>query len=163
MLNNPVSNPKTMKGKIFLLFAALSTISLSAFSQAHRIIVDSASAGKSGKAPDDSLQPSIIYAKVEVESTYPGGIQGWRNFLNEHLTYPKKAQKKKIEGTVVVQFIVDKDGTVSDIEAISGPDELKEVSTQAIKESGKWIPARQNGRAVKSYKKQPITFRLTNG
>jgi protein TonB len=152
-----------MKGKTLLILALLYTVTLPAFSQAHRIVVDSASAGKPGAVQDDSLQLSKVYAKVEVESTYPGGTQGWINFLRAHLTYPKKAERKKIEGTVVVQFIVDKDGTVSDIEAISGPEELKEVSTQVIKESGKWIPARQNGRTVKSYKKQPITFRLTDG
>ena len=66
----------------------------------------------------------------------------------------------EIQGTVVVQFIVDKEGNVSDVEAISGPNELREEAVRVIKKSGKWTPAIQNGRQVKSYKKQPIKFRL---
>ena len=61
---------------------------------------------------------------------------------------------------MVVQFIVDKAGTVSDVEAISGPQELRDEAVRVIKKSGKWTPAVQNGRQVKSYKKQPITFKL---
>ena len=59
-----------------------------------------------------------------------------------------------------MQFIVDKEGAVSDVEAISGPNELRAEAIRVIKKSGKWEPAVQNGRKVKSYKKQPITFRL---
>jgi protein TonB len=49
---------------------------------------------------------------------------------------------------------------VSDVEAIQGPNELRGEAIRVIKKSGKWEPAVQNGRKVKSYKKQPITFRL---
>ena len=100
------------------------------------------------------------YAKVEVESGFPGGQAGWIRFLNTHLVYPPKAVRKKIEGTVLLQFIVGKDGVLSDIEAESGPDLLKEAALNVIKESPRWVPAVQNGKKVKSYKKQPITFRI---
>jgi protein TonB len=60
----------------------------------------------------------------------------------------------------VVQFIVDKEGMVSDVQAISGPEELRKEAERVIKKSGKWTPAVQNGRQVKSYKKQPIVFQL---
>jgi protein TonB len=68
----------------------------------------------------------------------------------------------EILGTVVVQFIVDKEGNVSDVSAISGPSEggLRDEAVRVIKKSGKWTPAVQNGRQVKSYKKQPIVFKL---
>jgi protein TonB len=63
-----------------------------------------------------------------------------------------------------VQFIVDMEGKVSNVEAISGPETggLREEAVNVIKKSGRWEPAIQNGRKVKSYKKQPITFRLAN-
>jgi len=76
------------------------------------------------------------------------------------LKYPQEAQDNEIQGAVVVQFIVDKGGMVSDVEAISGPQELRDEAVRVIKKSGKWTPAVQNGRQVKSYKKQPIVFRL---
>ncbi|GAO41470.1 energy transducer TonB [Flavihumibacter petaseus] len=100
------------------------------------------------------------FTKVEIESEYPGGASAWQRYLNKSLRYPQEAIDQEIQGTVVVQFIVDKEGNVSDVEAVSGPKELHDEAVRVIKKSGKWTPAVQNGRQVKSYKKQPITFRL---
>ena len=61
----------------------------------------------------------------------------------------------------MVQFIVDKEGSLSDIKAISGPKELQEESIRVVKESGKWIPAVQNGKKVRAYKRQPIIYKLS--
>ena len=100
------------------------------------------------------------FTKVEIESEYPGGASAWQRYLNKSLRYPQEAIDAEIQGTVVVQFIVDKGGNVSDVEAISGPKELRDEAVRVIKKSGSWTPAVQNGRQVKSYKKQPIVFRL---
>jgi protein TonB len=100
------------------------------------------------------------FTKVEIESEYPGGAAAWQRYLNRNLRYPQEAIDNEIQGAVVVQFIVDKEGNVSDVEAISGPNELRAEAVRVIKKSGKWTPAVQNGRQVKSYKKQPIVFRL---
>jgi len=97
------------------------------------------------------------FTKVEIESQYPGGPQAWQRYLNRSLRYPPV---EDIQGTIVVQFIVDQEGNVSNVEAISGPEELRAEAVRVIKKSGKWTPAIQNGRQVKSYKKQPIVFRL---
>jgi periplasmic protein TonB len=97
------------------------------------------------------------FTKVEIPSEYPGGPTAWQRFLSRNLRFPPLDD---IQGTVVVQFIVDKDGTVSEVEAISGPEELRAESVRVIKKSGKWTPAIQNGHQVKSIKKQPIIFRL---
>lgn len=101
-----------------------------------------------------------IILKVEIESEYPGGPAAWQRFLYKNLRYPQEAIDNEIQGAVVVQFIVDKEGNVSDIEAVSGPVELRAEAVRVIKKSGKWTPAIQNGRKVKSYKKQPIGFRI---
>jgi protein TonB len=100
------------------------------------------------------------FTKVEIESEYPGGASAWQRYLNKNLRYPQDAIDNEIQGTIVVQFIVDKAGSVSDVEAISGPKELRDEAVRVIKKSGTWTPAVQNGRQVKSYKKQPIVFRL---
>jgi protein TonB len=102
------------------------------------------------------------FTKVEIESEFPGGAAAWLRYLNKNLRYPDDAVNNEIQGTVVVQFIVDKEGNVSDVTAISGPDNggLRDEAVRVIKKSGKWTPAVQNGRQVKSYKKQPIVFRL---
>ncbi len=106
------------------------------------------------------LKPDSVFMVVEIESDFPGGQAAWIRFLNTHLVYPPKAVRKNIQGTVVLRFIVGKDGVLSDIEAQSGPDLLKEAALNVIKESPRWVPAIQNGKKVKSYKMQPITFRI---
>jgi protein TonB len=112
------------------------------------------------KKDDEDYDKTFI--KVEKESEYPTGIPGWQRYLNKYLHYPDEAINNEIHGTVVVQFIVDKEGNVSDVQAVSGPEQggLREEAVRVIKKSGKWTPAVQNGRLVKSYKKQPITFTI---
>src|SRR6202048_4994398 len=102
------------------------------------------------------------FTKVEIESEYPGGPAAWLRYLNKNFRYPDEAVNNEIQGTVVVQFIVDKEGNVSDVSAISGPTDggLRDEAVRVIKKSGKWTPAVQNGRQVKSYKKQPIVVKL---
>jgi periplasmic protein TonB len=112
------------------------------------------------EAPKDNTDYDKTFTKVEIESDYPGGTAAWQRYLQKNLQYPEEAQNAEVQGQVVVKFIVDKEGKVSDVEAISGPNELREEAMRVIRKSGAWTPAVQNGRKVKSYKSQPINFRL---
>ncbi|MGZ5248055.1 MAG: energy transducer TonB [Flavitalea sp.] len=112
------------------------------------------------EAPPVPENENKVWEKVEIESEFPGGLASWKRFLIKTLNYPEDAIEEEVSGTVVVQFIVDQEGNVSEVEAISGPDLLKAEAIRVIKKSGKWTAAIQNGRKVKSYKKQPMTFRL---
>jgi protein TonB len=104
------------------------------------------------------------FMKVEIESEYPGGRAAWQRFLNKNFRFPDDALNEGIQGAVMVQFIVDRDGNVSDVHVVSGPDKggLREEAIRVIAKSGKWIPGVQNGRQVKSYKNQPIIFMLAS-
>jgi len=102
-----------------------------------------------------------VFEKFEIESEFPGGPNAWMTFLNTHLVYPQKAIREKIEGTVLLGFIVNKDGTISDLKALSGHPFLQEAALKVMLESPKWKPSIQNGRLVNSYKKQPIVFSLS--
>jgi protein TonB len=112
-----------------------------------------------GPQKEDKEEDQILL-KVEIESEYPGGTAAWQRFLYKNIRYPQEAVDQGIQGFVVVQFIVDKEGNVSNVEAVSGPQELRAEAVRVIKKSGKWTPAIQNGNKVKSYKKQPIGFRM---
>jgi periplasmic protein TonB len=101
-----------------------------------------------------------VFQKVEIESDYPGGKVAWQRFLNRNLRFPPV---EDVQGTVIVQFIVGKDGSVSNVEAVSGPDELRAEAVRVIRKSGKWTPAIQNGHQVISQKRQPIIFRFETG
>lgn len=111
---------------------------------------------KKDDAADDG-----IWRKVEIESEYPGGMPAWQRFLNRNLHFPDEALEKGVDGFVTVQFIVDQEGVVSNVLAVSGPEELRAEAIRVIKKSGKWTPAIQNGHKVKSYKRQPIGFRIS--
>jgi protein TonB len=105
-----------------------------------------------------------IFLVTEIDASYPGGVPAWARFLSKNLRYPDEAQAAGIQGPVLVQFIVDKEGNVSDVQAVSGPTEggLRDEAIRVIKKSGKWVPAIQNGRNVKSYKRQPVIFKIAD-
>jgi TonB family protein len=102
----------------------------------------------------------VVFTKVDVEAEYPGGHQAWENYLQKNLRYPDAAINKEIQGQVMMEFIVRKNGEVTNIRVVSGPEELRQSSIDVIKASGKWIPAKQNGIVVDSYKRQPINYKL---
>ena len=105
-----------------------------------------------------------IFEKVDVEASFPGGIPAWRKFLEKNLdaNVPIKDLPKKTKNftqTAVCQFIVCKDGSICDIKVVNDvlPSIKKEVE-RVIALSGQWEPAEQNGKKVKAYRKQPVTF-----
>ncbi len=101
------------------------------------------------------------YTKAQLEPEFPGGQQGWTNYLAEHLKYPSEAAKKEIQGTVLMQFIVMEDGTIRDIRVLNSPDTiLSKACLAVVQQSGHWLPATRDGKKVIGYKRQPIIFRL---
>jgi periplasmic protein TonB len=110
--------------------------------------------------PKKSEGTQSPFIPVEIESSYPGGMDAWKRFLIQHFHTPEQAISKGIQGTVIVEFVVDLEGNLGNVQAISGPEELKAEAVKVIRESGRWIPAIQNGRAVKSVKRQPIVVRF---
>jgi protein TonB len=102
-----------------------------------------------------------VFEKVEVEAGFPGGEREWRKYLERNLDANTPIENNAPEGsyTVVVQFIVDKEGNISDVKALSSHGYgMEEEAVRVIKKGPKWVPAIQNGRNVKAYRKQPITY-----
>ena len=103
-----------------------------------------------------------VFVKVEKESEFKGGIKQWSAYLTKNLRYPEVAIQTNTAGMGVVSFIVGTDGSVNDIFLFKSLEySLDDESVRMIKESPKWEPAHQNGKKVKSYKRQPIVFSLT--
>lgn len=111
--------------------------------------------------PDSTTSENRIFEKVDFEATFPGGLPAWKKHLEKNLkpTVPIDNGAPVGNYTVVVQFIVDKEGVVSDIKALTnfGYGMEQEV-IRVIQKGPRWLAANQNGRKVKAYRKQPITF-----
>jgi len=113
-----------------------------------------------------------VFQKVEIEAEFPGGGGAWQKFVTREIERNiDELQDDGRSGTVVVQFIVDKEGQVSEVRALpcgeagvanclSSGSKLAEVAVNAIRRGPKWKPAVQNGRNVKAYRRQPVTFQL---
>ena len=114
-----------------------------------------------------------VFQKVEIEAEFPGGNAGWTKFVTREIERNiDELQDDGKSGTAVIQFIVDKEGKVSEVRALPcgeagvgnclGPGtKLAEVAVNAIRRGPAWKPAVQNGRNVKAYRRQPVTFQLS--
>jgi len=109
----------------------------------------------------DTLIDDPAFEKVDIEAGFPGGDPAWKKFLEKNLRGDVATENGAPAGIymVLVQFIVDKEGNLSDIKPLTnwGYGMEKEV-LRLLKISPKWSPAIQNGRAVKAYRKQPVTY-----
>lgn len=98
---------------------------------------------------------------VEHMPTFPGGMDAFYNYVSKNIEFPRKAKFNNVSGKVFVQFIIDKDGTVTDVKAIKGIGfGCDEAAIEVLENSPKWNPGKQRGRAVKVRMVLPITFRL---
>jgi protein TonB len=113
-----------------------------------------------------------VFQKVEIDAEFPGGTNGWTRYVTREIERNiDELQDDGRSGTVVVLFIVDKEGGVSEVRALPCSEagvgnclppnsKLAEIAVNAIKKGPKWKPAVQNGRNVKAYRRQPVTFQL---
>jgi hypothetical protein len=103
--------------------------------------------------------PDKVFTKVEVEASFPGGLQAWTKYISEAIMDSIGRFTNRDYGTCVIRFIVNVDGKVSDVIATTMKGtELAKVSINAIKHGPKWIPASQNGKPVAAYRLQPVTL-----
>ena len=114
--------------------------------------------------PNDKpvIQEGEVFTVVEEMPQFPGGMGEAMRFLAKNIRYPAEAQKAKIEGRVIVRFVVNRDGKVSDAEVVRGvsPD-LDAEALRVVSMMPEWIPGKQRGKAVDVKFTMPIMFRLS--
>lgn len=110
---------------------------------------------------EKGITKESVFTRVEREAEFPGGLDGWRIYLEDNLNPDVPVNLKAPVGTyrVEVRFIVNEDGSISDIRAMTnhGYGMEREV-VRILKKGPKWIPAVQYGRNIKAYRMQPVTF-----
>lgn len=111
--------------------------------------------------PKEDEDPPI-FLTVQIQAKFPGGDEAWRKYISREIErYMDELQEEGKAGSCTVQFVVDKDGTISEVEALTMKgSKLAEIAVNAIRKGPKWSPAENNGKKVKAYRKQPVTFQL---
>jgi protein TonB len=105
-----------------------------------------------------------IFEKVEIEASFKGGEGAWKKYLERNLNANAPIDNGAPEGsyTVYIQFVVSKDGSISDVKPLTNHGYGMEAeAVRVVKKGPAWVPAVQNGRSVNAYRKQPITFQVT--
>ena len=114
-----------------------------------------------GEYGDEDTGEDEVFTVVEEVPTFPGGMSALKRWLSKNLKYPMIAQENGIQGTVMVQFVVWKDGTIKDVQLVRGVDaSLDKEATRLVKAMPKWKPGKQRGRAVSARFTLPVTFKL---
>ena len=114
-------------------------------------------------ANESSAQDTKVYETVEQMPEFPGGMEALVNYLQENVKYPEQAAKNKVQGRVLVQFIVDKTGQVGDVKVVrSVNEELDAEAVRVVKSMPDFIPGRQDGKAVSVWFTLPISFKLNS-
>lgn len=103
-----------------------------------------------------------IFDVTEIQPYPPGGMEGWNKYLSENISYPQQAKSMGIEGTVIVAFVINSDGSISNPEILRGiGGGADEEAIRVVQNSPNWIPAKQKGRVVNSRMRLPIRFKLS--
>ena len=115
------------------------------------------------KVTEPTAQDNKVYQSVEVMPEFPGGVMEMMKFLQMNIQYPPMAAANKIDGRVVVQFIVDKTGKVGDVKVVrSVNDELDAEAVRVVKSMPDFTPGQQDGKPVSVWYTLPISFKLQN-
>lgn len=106
-------------------------------------------------------EDTTIYNNVEVMPSYPGDMAECYMFVARQMHYPEEAEEKGIEGRVLIRFVVEKDGRLTNFEVIETPDPLlSDEALRVLKQMPQWIPAKNKGKDVRCRYSMPILFRL---
>lgn len=111
---------------------------------------------------EDSPEEEVadeVFSVVEEMPSFPGGNAEFYEYVSKNLKYPKKAIKANVEGKVIVRFVVDENGDISDVEVLKGIGyDCDEEAVRVLQSSPDWKPGKQRGRNVKVRVMVPLTF-----
>ena len=114
------------------------------------------------KSEDEGVQEEqTIFTVVEQEASFPGGLEELGKYLAKSIKYPQQARETGTKGKVILTFVVERDGSITDIKVLrdigSG---CGEEAKRVVSEMPKWQPAKQRGKAVRQQFNLPVTFNL---
>lgn len=110
---------------------------------------------------EEEISEEVIFTVVEDQPSYPGGEEARIRYLQENLRYPQMAREAGIQGTVFVTFVVERDGSVTDVRVLRGiGGGCDEEAVRVVQNMPRWNPGRQRGQPVRVQFNMPIRFVL---
>lgn len=111
--------------------------------------------------PKHVVEETKIFTVVEQMPMYPGGDAALMGYLRDNIKYPTVAAENGVQGRVVVGFVVERDGSITDVKILRGVDpSLDREAMRVVKSMPRWNPGKQNGSAVRVKYQVPVSFRL---
>ncbi|MCR5534190.1 MAG: M56 family metallopeptidase [Bacteroidaceae bacterium] len=111
--------------------------------------------------PIEETADNEIYENPETEAEFPSGFEAMFKWIADHIKYPEECKAKEIQGKVIIQFVVNEDGSLSDAKILRSPDKaLSQEAVRVVKAMPKWKPAKDKGKVVRSHFRLPIVFKL---
>ena len=111
--------------------------------------------------PEPKPEVEKVFDVVEQMPSFPGGPSALLEWLSNNVKYPVVAQENGVQGRVVVSFVVERDGSITDVKVVRGVDpSLDKEASRVVKAMPRWIPGKQNGSAVRVKYNVPVAFRL---
>ena len=116
----------------------------------------------SGALKIPNIENDSIYSFVDEPAHFPGSDDEMNKWLRERIIYPANCQRQKVQGRVIVSFVVGKDGSIEEVKAIRSPHpSLSHEAERVVKLMPKWIPAKVDGKEVRALYFLPIKFNLS--
>jgi len=144
---------------VLIFFSAGSTSKLAA--QDNQAQKPQAASEQKAVTQEKNISESTVFQVVEVMPAYPGGNEALIKFMLENVKYPEEAKKNNIQGTVFVSFIVETDGSVSNVKVLRGiGGGCDEEGVRVVSIMPKWTPGKERGKAVRVQFNMPIKFAL---
>lgn len=168
MMLKEKSNPWARAKYLYIL--PLAALAVTAFARPEvSAVADEISAVKViAPAVHDSIQPNVQPAVAAPSSAldqmpeFPDGMEALNTYLRNNIRYPQEAQKAGIQGRVIIQFIVSKDGSITDAEVVESVDpQLDAEGLRLIKNMPRWKPGMRKGQAIRVKQTLPIRFAFT--
>lgn len=111
--------------------------------------------------PEPKPEVEKVFDVVEQMPSFPGGPSALMEWLSNNVKYPVVAQENNVQGRVVVSFVVERDGSITDVKVVRGVDpSLDKEASRVVRAMPRWIPGKQNGSAVRVKYNVPVAFRL---
>ena len=111
--------------------------------------------------PEPKPEVEKVFDVVEQMPSVPGGPSALMEWLSNNVKYPVVAQENGVQGRVVVSFVVERDGSITDVKVVRGVDpSLDREASRVVRAMPRWIPGKQNGSAVRVKYNVPVAFRL---